>query len=125
MDLVALEVPAHLVLLIAAVSAIISSVTEIIVVDAQMILALESVLATIAASGEPRLTADLVGQVEAVLLAVTLQVLLDAVARVALELAGRTGVGLAVALVGPVAAVVVVVALPPARDAFVVVALEL
>ena len=90
-----------------------------------MIVTLVFVFRTIFSIGESWRTAELIREVIAVPVTVTAKLLFDAVTRGALELASRTGVGLALGLVRAVIAVIVLVTLPPGRDALVIATLEL
>jgi hypothetical protein len=111
--------------LVAAVATIVNLVAPICQPDAQVIGALEAALGTVAAARIPGRTIQLIGQIRTVLVAVAAQLLLDAVARAALELVRWAVVRGTLLLVGAVAAIVVLVALPAGRNAFVVVAAEL
>ena len=112
-------------ILIRPVTAIVPTITQIIVFNAQMIFALKLVLPTVPTIRIPRTTSQFIAQIKTVSFTIAFKIFLDTVPRLALEFSGGTGVVGALGLVRPVAAVVVVVALPPAGDTLVVGAPEL
>jgi hypothetical protein len=110
--------------LISAIPAIVDLVTEVSVPHTQVVPAFQLVVRAIFPIREARLAVQLVRHVVTVLVAVTLQLLLDAVTRGTLESAGITRVVFAVILVSAVSTIIVVVALPSGWDAFIIVTFQ-
>lgn len=95
LDLVAGEVLAELFAFIRLIAAIIFAVAEVVVVDADVILALILVLRTITSARIPWRTILFVGQIRTISFSITFEFGLDAMARVALESVRLTRVFLA------------------------------
>ena len=111
---------AHFWLLVRSISAVVSSVAEVRLPHADVIVALEFVLLAVLASVETRRAVPLVGQVSAVPVAVALELGLDTVTAVTLEAVCGAFEVLAVDLVRPISTIIVVVAAPPLRNALVI-----
>jgi glucose dehydrogenase len=119
------EVLTELRTLICAVTAIIDFIAKIRMSHTEVVFALVLIIRAVFSVGESWLAIQLVRHIVAVLVAVALQLLLDAVARGTLEPLWRARVLLALVLIRPVATIIVVVTAPSSRNAFVIAALEL
>jgi len=119
------EVLTELRTLVCAVTAIIDFIAKIGVSHTEVVFTLMLVIRAVFSVGEPRLAIEFVGHVVAVLVAVALQLLLDAVARGTLEPLWRTSVLLAFVLIRSIATIIIVVTAPSSRNAFVVATFEL
>lgn len=109
---IAIEVTANLWVLIAAIAAIVGAVAEIGQGDAQIVRTLETRFGTETTAGEAGRTANLVGHVATIAIAIAAEVTGNAVTRGALERTVLALITLTVQFVRVVATVVLVIALP-------------
>jgi hypothetical protein len=119
------EVLTELRTLICAVTAIIDFIAKIRMSHTEVVFALVLIIRAVLSVGESWLAIQLVRHIVAILVAVALQLLLDAVAGGTLEPLRRAGVLLALVLIRPVTTIIVVVTAPSSRNAFIITALEL
>jgi hypothetical protein len=119
------EVFTQLWTLIGSVAAVINLIAEVRVTHTQVVLALKLLRRTVPTVWVARLTVQLVRHVVAVFVPITLQLLLDAVTRGALESLRRTLPGLTLVLIGAISTIIIMVTAPPARNALVISTFEL
>ena len=119
------EVVAELGGLVTVVTAVVNIVTEIVGPDTEVVGTLVLVGRAVLPSRVAGLAVHLVRQVGTVPVSIAPELLLDAVAGLALELSSRTLVFLTAVLVTPISTVVIMVTLPSGRDTPVILTLEL
>ena len=119
------EVLTKLRTLICAVTAIVDFIAKIGMSHTEVVFALVLIIRAVLSVGESWLAIQLVRHVVAILVAVALQLLLDAVTRGTLEPLRWASVLLAFVLIRAIPTIIVVVTAPSSRDAFVIAAFEL